>query len=84
MGIIDQIVPEAELIETAKKRICYWWDQPGHAFTNLKYCLKYPIASQIRYRLDNENWQDSLAATLTNAQIRGVLEMVYKAMTGGK
>ncbi|HPX91169.1 MAG TPA: enoyl-CoA hydratase/isomerase family protein, partial [Spirochaetota bacterium] len=60
MGIIDQIVPEAELIETAKKRICYWWDQPGHAFTNLKYCLKYPIASQIRYRLDNENWQDSL------------------------
>ncbi len=84
LGIVDQIVPEAELIETAKKRITYWWDQPGHAFTNLKYCLRYPIASQMRYRLDNENWQDSLVEAVTSPQIRMVLEMVQKAMTGGK
>lgn len=84
MGLIDQIVPEAELIETAKKRICYWWDQPLHAFSNIKYCLRYPIASQMRYRLDNENWQDSLYEVLTSPQIRGVLEMVQKMMTGGK
>jgi len=84
LGFVDQIVPEAELIETAKKRVTYWWDQPGHAFTNLKYCLRYPIASQMRYRLDNENWQDSLCAAITSPQLKGIFEMVQKAMSGAK
>jgi enoyl-CoA hydratase/carnithine racemase len=84
MGFVDQIVPEAELMDAAKKRITYWWDQPGHAFTNLKYCLKYPIASQMRYRLDNENWQDSLCEAITNPQLKAIFEMVQKAMSGGK
>jgi len=84
MGLVDEIVPEAELIAAAKKRISYWWDQPGHAFTNLKYCLRYPAASQMRYRLDNENWQDSLVDTITSPHIQGVLAMVQKMMTGGK
>jgi len=38
----------------------------------------------MRYRLDNENWQDMLAELLTSPEIRGVLEMVQKMMTGGK
>jgi len=84
LGFVDQIVPEAELLETAKKRVTYWWDQPGHAFTNLKYCLRYPIASQMRYRLDNENWQDSLFAALTNPQMKMIFDMVQKAMSGAK
>lgn len=84
MGIIDQIVPAEELIDTAKKRVTYWWDQPGHAFSNIKYCLRYPIASQMRYRLDNENWQDGLCNVLTSPQVRSVIEMVQKMMTGGK
>lgn len=84
LGIVDQIVPQDELIAAAKKRISACWDQPLHAFSNIKYCLRYPIASQMRHRLDNENWQDGLAGVLTNPQIRGVLEMVQKMMTGGK
>ena len=84
MGIVDQIVPEAELIDTAKKRICYWWDQPGHAFVNLKYCLRQPIASHMRYRLDNDNWQDDLFLALSNPQMKMIFEMVQKSMSGGK
>ncbi len=84
IGIVDEIVPEAELIAAAKKKICAWWDQPGHAFSNIKYCLRYPISSQMRHRLDNENWQDGLCNVLTSPQTRGVIEMVQKMMTGGK
>ncbi len=84
LGFVDQLVPEAELLEAAKKKVCYWWDQPGHAFTNLKYCLRYPIASQMRWRLDNENWQDSLYAALINPQMKMIFDMVQKAMAGGK
>jgi len=84
LGFIDRIVPEAELIETAKKKICYWWDQPLHAFENLKYCLRYPIASHLRYRLDNDNWQDGLVATITSPQLKGIFDMVQKSMAGGK
>ena len=84
LGFIDEIVPEAELIATAKKKISLWWDQPGHAFTNIKYCLRYPIASHLRYRLDNENWRDLLVETLTSPHLKAIFDMVQKAMTGAK
>jgi len=84
LGFVDEIVPEAELIAAAKKKISYWWDQPGHAFPNIKYCLRYPIASHLRYRLDNENWQDLLVEILTSPHLKGIFDMVQKMMTGGK
>jgi len=84
LGFVDEIVPEAELIAAAKKKITYWWDQPGHAFTNIKHCLKHPIASHLRYRLDNENWRDLLVETLTSPHLKAIFDMVQKAMTGAK
>jgi enoyl-CoA hydratase/carnithine racemase len=84
LGFVDEIVPEAELIAAAKKKLTYWWDQPGHAFSNIKYCLKYPIASHLRHRLDNENWQDKLVETLTSPLLKGIFDMVQKVMTGAK
>jgi enoyl-CoA hydratase/carnithine racemase len=84
LGFIDEIVPEAELISAAKKKISFWWDQPGHAFTNIKSCIRQPIASHLRDRLDNENWQDLLVETLTGPHLKAIFDMVQKAMTGNK
>lgn len=83
LGFIDEIIPENELIDRAKKKIFYWWDQPGHAFIILKQRLRHPISSQIRYRLDNENWQDSVVETFTSPQLKAIFDMVQKSMAGG-
>ena len=84
LGFIDEIVPEAELIDAAKKKVAFWWDQPGNAFPNIKHCIRQPIASHLRDRLDNENWRDLLVETLTSPHLKNIFKMVQQAMTGGK
>jgi len=83
-GYIDELVDAENLIVRAKKKICYWIDQPERAFISLKAAIKKPAAQSIRERLDNENWQDDLCAIILNPGIRTILEKVQKSMTGGK
>ncbi len=83
-GYIDELVEADKLIARAKEKICFWIDQPGRAFMNIKEGIRAPYARELRRRLDNEDWQTPLCTCITNPQVRGVLEMVQKAMSGGK
>lgn len=83
-GYFDELVEPDNLIETAKAKICSWIDLPGKAFINIKYGMRAPAAASLRTRLDNENWQDALCECILNPQVKGVLGLVHKSMTGGK
>lgn len=83
-GYLDELAEPDKLIETAKAKICSWIDLPGKAFINIKDGIRIPAATSLRTRIDNDNWQDPLCDCILNPQVRGVLEMVHKSMTGGK
>ncbi len=83
-GYLDELAEPDKLIETAKAKICSWIDLPGKAFINIKDGIRIPAATSLRTRLDNDNWQEPLCSCILNPQVKGVLELVHKSMTGGK
>jgi enoyl-CoA hydratase/carnithine racemase len=79
LGIVDEIVEEADLLPRAKKIITKWIDNPGRAFIKLKEGLKKPTADKIRKRVAEENWQDTLKCFF-DKDVRAALEFVMSMM----
>lgn len=80
-GYVNEIVTEDMLIARCKEKIRGWIDLPGKAFTSLKEGIRHPVAQTIRQRLDSEDWITPLYKSISNKEVRSVLEMVVKSMS---
>ncbi|TFG35523.1 MAG: enoyl-CoA hydratase/isomerase family protein [Nitrospirales bacterium] len=79
LGIVDEIVEGEELLESAKKIISRWIDNPGRAFIRLKEGIRKPIADRIQKRIAEENWQEGLTCFF-DKDVRATLEFVQQMM----
>ena len=79
LGIVDEIVEEADLIGRAKEIVKKWIDNPGRAFIKLKEGLKKPTADRIRKRLAEENWKEGFKCFF-DKDVRGAIEFVMSMM----
>lgn len=79
LGIVDEVVEEADLLTVAKAVVSKWIDNPGRAFSKLKEGLKKPAADRIRQRLAQEDWQGTLSCFF-NKEVRASLEFVNAMM----
>jgi len=58
--IVDEIVPEAELISRAKQIITLWIDTPNRPFIRIKQLMRMDTVRRIQKKLKEENWQDGM------------------------
>ena len=84
MGMVDEVVEAAELIDRAKAIVSLWIDTPNRPFIQIKEGLKRETAEKIRRDLAGLDWQDTMADTLLNEEVRGALSFVQAAMTQKK
>ncbi len=80
MEIVDEVVEGDNLIDRAKEIICLWIDTPNRPFVQIKQGLKREAAKTINQTLANENWQDLMAQTLLNQDVKATLSFVQAAM----
>ncbi|MCK5097330.1 MAG: enoyl-CoA hydratase/isomerase family protein [Desulfobacteraceae bacterium] len=80
MKIVDEVVDEKDLIDRAKEIICLWIDTPNRPFIQIKQGLKAETAKKISHALKTENWQDPIAQTLLNQEVKATLSFVQTAM----
>ncbi len=74
-NIVDEIISEDKLIGRAREIIFNWVDNPnpGKGYKMLNDTLKRPFVDRIKYRLENENWQERFKVLL-NPDVRTVLK----------
>lgn len=60
LKIVDEIVPEAELISRAKQIITLWIDTPNRPFIRIKQLMRMDTVRRIQKKLKEENWQDGM------------------------
>ena len=77
IGIVDEIVEEADLIPRAKQVVSQWIDNPGRAFRLLKGSLRKPCENRMRQRLRDEEWEP-LFSIMFHPQTRALLEIGAK------
>ena len=80
MKMVDEVVDEKDLIDRAKEIICLWIDTPNRPFVQIKKNLKAETVKKISHALKTENWQDPLAQTLLNKEVKATLSFVQAAM----
>ncbi len=80
MEMVDEVVEGENLIARAKEIICLWIDTPNRPFIQIKHGLKSDTAARINQTLATENWQDVMASTLTNPDVKATLSFVQAAM----
>ncbi len=80
MKMVDEVVEEKDLINRAKEIICLWIDTPNRPFMQIKQNLKAETAKKIKHALKTENWQDPMAQTLLNKDVKATLSFVEDAM----
>ncbi|MCK5349961.1 MAG: enoyl-CoA hydratase/isomerase family protein, partial [Desulfobacula sp.] len=73
MKMVDEVVDEKDLIDRAKEIVCLWIDTPNRPFVQIKQNLKTETAKKISHALKTENWQDPLAQTLLNQEVKAIL-----------
>ncbi|MBN2158648.1 MAG: enoyl-CoA hydratase/isomerase family protein [Spirochaetes bacterium] len=83
LGIVDEIVEEAGLIDRAKEVVSQWIDNPGRAFILLKGSLRKPYEDRMRQRLRDEKWEQHFNI-LFDKQTRKFLEIGAKMQHPGK
>jgi len=79
LGMVDEVVEGDQLIDRAKQVVSEFIDNPGRAFSPLKYLFRRPLADRIREGVEKENWQDGLNC-LFKDDVRKTLEFVYASM----
>ena len=84
MEMVDEIVEEDRLIDRAKEIICLWIDTPNRPFVRIKGELKSGVAGKIRRDLAAGTWQDLMAQTLLNPDVKATLSFVQAAMESKK
>ncbi|MCG8633506.1 MAG: enoyl-CoA hydratase/isomerase family protein [Desulfobacterales bacterium] len=80
MEMVDEVVEGEDLISRAKEVICLWIDTPNQPFIQIKKGLKSETAARINLSLETENWQDVMARTLMNPDVKATLSFVQAAM----
>ncbi|WDP87693.1 MAG: enoyl-CoA hydratase/isomerase family protein [Desulfobacter sp.] len=80
MKMVDEIVEEDQLIARAKEVISLWIDTPNQPFIQIKKQLKSQTAARIAQTLERENWQEIMASTLLNKDVKATLAFVQAAM----
>lgn len=80
MEIVDEIVEKEHLISRAKEIVSLWIDTPNRPFTQIKQSLKKDITQKIKKALREENWQETMAMTLLNKDVKATLEFVQATM----
>jgi enoyl-CoA hydratase/carnithine racemase len=68
MGIIDELVDEAELLKKAKAKVCEYIDTPNRPFIAMKASQRRLAAKQTREAIDNADFTH-LIATFTNPAV---------------
>jgi len=79
-GMVDEVADEDQLISRAKEIVTLWIDTPNRPFIQIKQGLKRDAAEKIRQNLANVNWQDTMADTLLNEEVKATLSFVQAAM----
>ncbi len=79
MALVDEVVPEADLIERAKQIVSQCIDTPNRPFMRMKELLKMDTARRIRRKLQEENWQEGLNCFFSE-EVRQTLEFVQASM----
>lgn len=80
IGVVDEIVEEAELINRAKQLVSLWIDNPGRAFSRLKYLLRRPLHERMEKMIKEYDWEDGLKCFFQD-DVRKTLEFVQMAMS---
>jgi enoyl-CoA hydratase/carnithine racemase len=60
LKIVDEIVPEADLISRAKQIITLWIDTPNRPFIRIKQLMRMDTVRRIQKKLKEENWQEGM------------------------
>ena len=79
-GMVDELVDEDQLIPRAMEIIRLWIDTPNRPFIQMKQGLRRETAEKIRRDLTTLNWQDAMADTLLNEEVKATLSFVQAAM----
>jgi enoyl-CoA hydratase/carnithine racemase len=79
LKIVDEIVPEAELISRAKQVITQWIDTPNRPFMRIKQLMRMDTVSRIRKKLKEENWHDGMDCFFQD-DVRQTLAFVQASM----
>lgn len=79
MQLVDEVVPEDQLISRAKQVITQWIDTPNRPFIRMKQLLRMDTARRIRQKLDRENWHEGLNCFFKK-DVRQTLEFVQASM----
>ena len=84
MGIIDELVDEAELLTKAKAKVCEYIDTPNRPFMALKATQRRFAAQQTREAIDNADFTATVN-TFTNPDvIKELKASLARMMTKGK
>ncbi len=79
MKLVDELVPEEQLLERAKQVISQWIDTPNRPFMRLKYLLRKDAVENMRRKLAEENWHEGMDCFFRD-DVRQTLEFVQAGM----
>jgi enoyl-CoA hydratase/carnithine racemase len=79
MKLVDEVVPEEQLMERAKQVISQWIDTPNRPFMRLKYLLRKDAVASMRRKLAEENWHEGMDCFFRD-DVRQTLEFVQAGM----
>lgn len=79
LAIVDEIVPEAELINRAKQLISAWIDTPNRPFIRMKQLMRMDTVRRIQQKLREEPWQDGMDGFFKD-DVRQTLAFVQASM----
>jgi enoyl-CoA hydratase/carnithine racemase len=79
LKIVDEIVPEAELISRAKQIITLWIDTPNRPFIRIKQLMRMDTVRRIQKKLKEENWQEGMDGFFKE-DVRQTLAFVQSGM----
>ncbi|RJP86734.1 MAG: enoyl-CoA hydratase/isomerase family protein [Desulfobacteraceae bacterium] len=79
LKIVDEIVPEADLIARAKQVITQWIDTPNRPFIRIKQLMRMDTVQRIQKKLKEENWHDGMDCFFQD-DVRQTLSFVQASM----
>jgi len=79
MQLIDEVVPEEQLIDRARQVISQWIDTPNRPFIQMKRMLRMDTARRIEKKLKEENWHEGMNSFFKE-DVRQTLEFVQASM----
>lgn len=80
VNIVDEVVPESELLTRAKQVISLWIDNPGRAFGPIKRLFRGPLAERIGKGIRETDWEERLKCFFLE-DVRKTLEFVQATLS---